>query len=127
VGKQNDTELHGSMQVSSLTCSELLMWKYRHNLLPNFEKHEGMDKVPVGGNTRANEWATWCTRQVQYRKNTTYAAVYWNATKSYKDILLTTLLLRYNLAIYTTRMHHDNTMQPSYQIKCGKKWQMSFL
>jgi len=56
----------------------------------------------------------------------TCAAVYWNATKSYKDILLTTHLIRYNLAIYTTRMHHDNTMQSSYQIKWGKIWQMSF-
>jgi hypothetical protein len=41
-------------------------------------------------------------------KNMICAAVYWNTTKSYKYeyIMLTTHLMRYNLAIYTTRMRH---------------------
>jgi len=56
----------------------------------------------------------------------TCAAVYWSTTKSYKDIFLTTQLMRYNLTIYTTRMRHDKMTQSNYQIKWGKKWQMSF-
>jgi len=48
-------------------------------------------------------------------------------TKDCKDILLTTSLMRYNLAIYTTRMRHDNMTLFDYQIKWGKKWQMSFM